>query len=83
MDANLYLLLFFVAMIVLCLVGLGLSFLIPADDDTDPPSVVRRMEPAATTVVVRAPSCRYRAHTGRREHFPDAAGGQRSRMNKI
>jgi hypothetical protein len=82
MDANLYLLLFFAAMIVLSLVGLGLSFLIPGDDVPDRPSVVRRTEPAAT-VVVMAPSCRYRAHTGRREHFPDAAGGQRSRMNKI
>ncbi|CAB3776865.1 hypothetical protein LMG28614_00300 [Paraburkholderia ultramafica] len=81
MDANLYLLLFFVAMIVLSLVGLGLSFLIPGDDVADRPSVVRRSEPAAT-VVVRAPSCRYRVHAGRREHFPDAAGGQRSRMNK-
>jgi hypothetical protein len=82
MDTNYYLLFLFIAMIVFSLIGLGLSFLIPDDDATDRPSVVRRAEPAAT-LLARAPSCRYRAQTGRRGHFPDAAVGQRSRMKKI
>lgn len=82
MDAYLYLLLFFAAMIVFSLVGLWLSLLIPADDVPGLPPVARRNEPVAP-VAVRAPCCRYREHAGRREHFPDAAGGQRSRLNKI
>lgn len=82
MDANFYLLLFFAAMIVFFLLGLGLSLLIPGDDVAEQPPVVRRNEPAAP-VAIRAPSCRYREHSGRREHFPDAAGVQRSRLKKI
>ncbi|MBK3786622.1 hypothetical protein IQ288_19795 [Burkholderia sp. R-69980] len=82
MDANFYWLLFLVELLVLFLVGLGLALLIPEKDVPDRSTVVRRAESVAV-VVVSAPSCAHRGQTGRREHFPGAARGQRSRMKRI
>lgn len=82
MDANFHLLLFFCAMLVLSMVGLGLTVLLPDDVNPNQLSVVRRDE-WATPVTVNAPSCRYRGQTGRREHLIYGAGMQRGRLNKI
>lgn len=82
MVADFYLLLLFVVLFIFSIIGVGLSLLIPENDAPDRPPAGRRIEPAAA-VVVRAPSCLYRAQTGRREHFADAQGGHRNRMRKI
>ena len=82
MDANFYLLLFFCAMFVLSMIGLGLTLLLPEDDTPNQLPVVRRHE-RTTPAMGNVPSCRYRGQTGRRDHFSDGAGVQRSRLNKI
>lgn len=82
MGADIYLLLLFATLFVFSLVGLGLALLIPRSDAQDRPTVVRRTEPAAA-VIVRAPCCRYRTQTGRREHSYDFVEGHRNRIKKI
>jgi hypothetical protein len=82
MDADFYLLLLFATLFVFSLVGLGLALLVPGSDAPDRPAAVRRTEPAAA-LMVRAPCCRYRTQTARREHSYDLAEGQRNRMKKI
>lgn len=83
MDANIYLLLFFAALFVLSLVGVGLTLLIPEREASGRPAVVRRIEPAAE-FAVRASCCRYRVETDWRDHFyNEVAHGHRNRMRRI
>jgi hypothetical protein len=83
MDANVYLLIFFGAMLVLSVLGLGLTLLVDEDEVPEPLQAVRRDKPVVVVAAMaNAPSCRYRKSRWR-EHLPDGAAAQRSRLNRI